>query len=311
MKAFATRSLLPFLATFLLAASAMAATVSGTISASNGTGIANMEVRLWEQTPKGFTIAYTVQTVAGGTYSFTNVAAGGYKLDARMAPGVSGHYGDTWYDVEEPSSNGLFPADADILTINAGDVLTGIDITLPLTGGFDGQILAPGGAPLSGVVVRAESLSDHRYGHNDYTKTTPHNGRFSMRGLISSANGHQYRLIVYDFQGRYETLIIPGPIGVIDGVANEIGPFTMVAIGTDPNGPNNTAAQGTPIGNLPYTSTGAIISPRGSDVDWYCFEADEGARLHARADATLDVGGEVRRHPWIDPIMSFWTGDGS
>lgn len=316
MKSYMFRTALPFVVCFLLGATASAATVSGSISNSSGTGLANMEVRLWEQTPKGLSIAYTQTTAAGGAYSFGGVATGTYAVDARMAPGVSGHYGDTWYDVDPPTSNGLFASDADLLSIASTDTLSGVDIALPITGGFDGQILTPGGLALADVVVRAESRTDPRYHHNDITDGSQccagtRNGRFSMRGLVSTDNGHDYRLLVYDYLGRYELLEVSGPLPVTDSAAIDVGSHRMAAMGSDPNEPNGDAASATAIASFPFSDTDAIIAPRGSDVDWYCFDAQEGDRVIARADTDITVEGAAREHPWLDPILSLWTPAGS
>ncbi len=300
----------------VMAAPAAAATVSGAITDSSGTGLANMEVRLWEQTDKGYKIAYTQDSAVGGGYSFSNVAEGTYKLDARMAPGVGGNYGDTWYDQAPPSSNGVFAADADVLTIAQGDTLTGMDIALPLTGGFDGHIVNGSGTKLPDIAVRAESRADYRYNHVDLTDDASccggeRLGSFSMRGLISTANGHDYRILAYDYQGRYEMLVDNGPYDVTDATAPDIGTFTLQPMASDPLEPNNSPSAGTAIGSLPYTSSGATIAPRGSDVDWYCLSVQDGDRLLARVDTTVTIEGTNRPNPWLDPILSFWPADGS
>jgi hypothetical protein len=311
MKSYLLKVAVPLLACSLFAATASAATVSGTITNSGGAGLSGMQVRLWEQTPKGLTIAYSQTTAAGGAYSFGGVATGTYAVDARMAPGVTGHYGDTWYDVAAPTSNGLFASDADLLTIAASDDLTGIDIALPLTGGFDGQVLSPGGQALANVVVRAESRTDYRYHHNDITDGSgccggTRNGRFSMRGLISTSNGHDYRMLIYDHLGRYDLLVVPGPVPVTDGAAINVGPYQVANMPADPNEPNGSSTAATSITALPFSSSGATIAPRGSDVDWYCFDAQDGDRIVARADTDTTIDGTVREHPWLDPILSVW-----
>ncbi len=203
-----------------------------------------------------------------------------------------------------------------MLDIASSDTLTGMDIALPLTGGFDGQILDPGGQALANVVVRAESRTDYRYHHNDFTDGAAccggtRNGQFSMRGLISTANGHDYRLLVYDHTGQYDLLVAPGPLTVTDGAASFEGSYSMAAMGSDPNEPNDSASSASTIGSLPFASTDAIIAPRGSDVDWYCYDAQDGERLIARVDTDITVDGATREHPWLDPILSLWDGNGT
>ncbi len=311
MKSLMWKVLLPFLAVFVFAAPALAATVSGTITTADGAdlGDGGMEVRLWGQTPKGYSISYEMLTSAGGAFSFTDVDPGNYKVSARIGPGISAPYGDTWYDVEDPYSEGIFGSDADVLEIDAGDVVTGIDIELPITGGFHGSIHGPTNTPVPDVWVRAESRTDHRHHHNDLTKNyMPRHGEFFFRGLRQT---HDFRIIVFDPSGAHETLILPDSLAVNNEAHPDVGTFQMVAMGDDPNEPNNTAQEATEITDLPFESNEAIITPRGSDVDWYCLDVESGDRLLARASSRLDVDGDVRPHPWIDPIMSFWTGDGS
>ena len=293
----------------MIGAPAFAATLSGaTFSAEEGTAVSGMEVRLWQQGPKGYAIVETTTSGAGGAYQFTEVATGTYKIDARMGDGVTGHYGDTWFDEVEPMSEGLFFSDADVLEVTEGDTLADLNVYLPQTGGFDGRITSPAGVGLQGIGVRAESLVDHRYHHNHFTKMQgPVSGAFSMRGLISTGDGHSYRLLVYDPLGRYETQVVEGPFSVTEGSAGALGNFPLVDMGADANEPNNEAAAGVAIDALPYSSEGAIIAPRGSDVDFYCVEVDPGDRLIARARALIEVDGQTREHPWVDPILSVWN----
>ena len=62
---------------------ASAASVSGKIQNTGGVGLNNMEVRLYVQTPKGFTGGATTTTDAMGLYSFTSVMEG---IAGRRAP---------------------------------------------------------------------------------------------------------------------------------------------------------------------------------------------------------------------------------
>jgi MYXO-CTERM domain-containing protein len=308
MKILTPKTLLPFVATCFIVSPAYASTVAGTIYDANGSGIGNgaIQVRLWERTDKGYAIAYETLTTTGGSYLFPDVAAGEYKLNARMAPGFSGHYGDTWYDLASPSSDGVFQADADLITVGEGQALSGLDIVLPFTGGLNGRI-----ANLPNIWARAESTTDHRYHHNTLTRSDVQAnwGMFSFRGL---RDNHAFRVIVYDPMGRFETLVIPGPFGITNNTNRDVPAVaSLTAIGTDPNEPNNAASNATAIAALPFSSEGAIIHPRGSDVDWYCLELDAGDRLLARAQSRIDIAGVDRLHPWVDPIMSFWHDGGT
>jgi MYXO-CTERM domain-containing protein len=296
------------------AAPAWAATVSGKISDGGGGGLQGMEVRLWAESTKGFDIALTETTASDGTYTFSSVSAGRYKLDARMAPGVSGNYGDRWYDVEMPVSGGLVGADADVLDIAANDTLTGLNITLEQWGGLDGRIVS-GGTPVQDLVVRVESEMDHRIHHNDVTDgpccgTNPHLGKFFMRGLQPTSAASTYRAIIYDPSGAYQTTVDPGPYTITSGTDVDAGDINVAAMPADPNEPNDSdTAPATPtIGALPcMPPSPTAVAPLG-DVDYYCVNATAGDRLVASVQSRIDVDGSERPHPWFDPIVGLWDG---
>lgn len=297
----------------MVSTNAFAATISGKINDSNNAGLAGMEVRLWAEGEKQWEIAELVVSNADGTYTFSDVPTGEYRLDARMAPGIEGNYGDTWYDSAPPTSNGLIAADADILSVADGDTLTGINVTLPILGGLDARIVASG-TPLEGLIVRAESKQDPRIHHNDFTDgpccgTNPHLGQAYFRGLAPSATASTYRLLIYDFDGIYATTVAPGPYTVTADSKADAGDVSVAAIGPDPNEPNDSETDpGTPtVTSLPYAPTDVALSPRG-DVDWYCFNGQAGERYVAAVSAHIDVEGTPRAHPWFDPMVALWNG---
>ncbi len=85
-------------------------------------------------------------------------------------------------------------------------------------------------------------------------------------------------------------------------------------------GGNNSIATATYVdaGSLqqvpqtPYVTTGARISPRGGDIDWYCLTMRTGDRLIANAVGTLRLEtGMTEESPWVDPLMSLWRPDGT
>lgn len=292
-----------------LSAPAFAATVSGKITGPGAAALVDMEVRLWADDGKGFTIAQTVVSAADGTYSFAAVPAGTYKLDARMAPMIEGNYGDRWYDVAAPTANGYVGADADELVIADADVLTGMNITLEVLGGLDMRAMA-GANPVQGLKVRAESKADARIHHNDTTQgpccgTNPHLGRAFFRGMVPA----NYRFLIYDPTGVYRTVVASGPFTVTSGNDADAGNVTVSAMVVDPSEPNGTgAAAGTPtITMFPYAPTNASVAPRG-DVDYYCLNGLAGERYKASVTSMLTVEGTERRHPWFDPMIGLSDG---
>lgn len=292
-----------------LSAPAFAATVSGTIRDTNAAGLAGMEVRLWSASTKGYEINTVVVTASDGTYSFSSVAAGTYKLDARMAPMVEGNYGDRWYDQAAPVADGYVFADADELVIADSDVLTGMNIELEQLGGLDVRVMA-GSNPIQNLRVRAELKSDERVHHIDTTDgtccgTNPHLGKSYFRGMVPG----NYRFLVYDPAGVYAMAVLPGPFTVTAGSDADAGDVAITAMPNDPSEPNQTSTDnGTPtIASLPFVPQNTSISPSG-DLDFYCINAMAGERYKASVTSMISVEGVERRHPWFDPMVGLWDG---
>ncbi|MCA9666039.1 MAG: carboxypeptidase regulatory-like domain-containing protein [Myxococcales bacterium] len=295
------------------ASAAHAATISGKITQGGSAGISGMEVRLWSQNPKGYVIAQTVTSNSSGDYSFSNVAVGTYKVDARVPKGTTANWGDRWYDKAAPSGSGYVAADADEITVaNASDTITSIDIQLEATGGLDTSV---GNASqlFSGVRVRIEQKSKPEIHHNDQAQAAPQMGQVFFRGLPPGA----YRLIFHHPNASYETLVVPGPFNVSGTNVANAAKAVMVAMTADPNEPNNapsdakSAINGQLFRSSPpgmYTSTGALIGPRSQgDTDWYCFDAKKGDRYLVAVEAPLLVEGNVREDPWVDPIVAWYS----
>lgn len=306
------------LALVLASIPAMAGSLSGTITNTGGSGVSGMLVTAYKEDGKSMTSVGSAQTNSAGAYSIQNLTGDTYYLHARMAPGVTGNYGDRWYDAVAPSSNGYVVADADPITIASTDDLSGYDIQVEALGGIDGEIGAVGGGVLQSMVVRVEATNDFRVHHNDVTDGpccvgNPHLGHFYMRGLPTDINGPtDYMGIVYDPQGVYETGVF-GPWTVSNNSNNNVGRFDLSTYSADPYEPNDnhTAAGSDSITSLPFTSSDAFIGPRNGDVDWHCLTLQQDDRVLARARSEIVVNGTTREHPWTDPILSFWRGDRS
>ncbi len=306
-----------FILSTLLASGAWAATVSGQIT-NAGTGIAGMEVRLWAQTPKGYSFTATngrvVTTDASGNYSIS-VPAGTYKLDTRMGVSVAGNYGDRWYDAAAPSGNGYVQQDADELVLSATDTRGGVDIAVEINGGFDNSTLSAPAVPLGGLFVRVESVTDFRVHHNDVSKTVPASrlGEVSFRGLPPGT----YRVHLHD-PNYARADVVAGPLAIAANVVSTPADFTAPVAPADPNEPNNTSATGTGLDPAPLRQSPALtisrsasIGPRNSgDVDFFCWTALANERYFLRAFAPFGAlsDGGVRESPWVDPILSFWNG---
>ncbi len=303
------------MAVLLGALPALAASVTGRVT-SGGAPIAGMEVRLWARTAKGFSYAppggRTVLTDGTGTYTFTGVPAGTYKLDTRMSSALAGNYGDRWLDARPPTANGYVQADADELVLADADALTGQDIAVEVLGGVDLKLVS--GTGLGGVFARLESVADARVHHNDTSKTTPaaHVGELSYRGMPPGP----MRLLVHDV--NYVRADVVGPtFTIVSGMTQQAGDVTVGLAPADSNEPNDSAGAGTMLDVSPLRQTPrqavtvtSAIGPRNGDVDFFCWSAQANDRYLLSAVGTFGTwaDGGVRESPWVDPVVSFWRG---
>ncbi len=295
-----------------LAAPASAGTINGTITEQvGGAAVASAEVRVWSLGPKGWSILQTTTANASGGYAFT-VTAASYLIDVRGPAGSGANYGDRWYDIAAPNSGGYVGENADPIAVGATSTVSGIDVALEVLGGGDGTVYRAGGVEAPSMWVRMERRAEVRIHHNDFTKAAP-TGLVSMRGMVPATD---YQLIVYDPAGVRDTLLVPGPFTIVSNTNGSLGNLTMADTPADPNEGNNGAncsAVSIDAAALhmdppqPWSSTGARIAPLG-DVDWFCFTAVDGDRLFVTATTEFTFAGATRRHPWTDPLLSFWRG---
>ncbi|MGV3623002.1 MAG: MYXO-CTERM sorting domain-containing protein [Archangium sp.] len=301
----------------LTASIAFGASVSGRIH-DGTTGVGGMQVRLWGQGPKGYSFQspYGAVTTAdgNGNYTFTGVAAGSYKVDTRMPNGVTGNWGDRWFDAVPPSADGYVMEDADVFTLAASDSLPGLDIQVEVNGGFDGRAVNQGNANQGGIQSRAELISDRRVHHNDTTKSDAFwPGLFSFRGLRPGAT----RLILHDPNYNLADTIRT-PVTVTSNTAPTISNVVMAPAPADAREPNNDAsASGAGFdatifrGATPtaFTANGAIGPRASGDTDWYCFDGLATDRFIVDVGGTLTLeDNTVVTSPWVDPTVSFWSG---
>jgi MYXO-CTERM domain-containing protein len=299
-------------------AEARAASISGTIRDTKSSALQGMEVRLWtySTTNKAWIINRKTQSSSSGTYTFSSLSAGTYKVDARMGPTSTGNYGDRWYDKDAPTGKGYIAEYADQIKLDAVTVKTGIDIVLESTGGID-TAAANSSGKLMGIQVRVEQKTEYRIHHNDWSQGSPHLGGVYFRGLVPA----DYRLLFHAPEGTYETLVLKGPFKVTAGVTTAAGTGTLSPMVVDPYEPNDAHTdkgasidssflrQKTPV---PYVTKGALIGPRNKgDTDWACFDVLAGDRVIISVDMPLSVEGTVREDPWMDPVVALYSAPSS
>lgn len=304
--------LAPVLVVLAVPSTALAGTVTGTITAqAGGAALSGAEVRAWSQNSKGWTIASTTTTNGSGAYSIT-VADGNYLIDAR-GPDNGSNYGDRWYDVAAPTGGGYIGANADVIAVSG--TVSGINLALEVLGGGDGMVLQPSGAGRAGAIVRMEQRTDPRIHHNDVTDNDLV-GRVSFRGLPPALD---YQIQIYDPTGVYATRRLTGPYSIAAGANANLGNLTVANPATDPYEGNNNPSCAAPIDATPlrmnppqtFATSGARIGPTtANDRDWFCVTTVAGDRFHITATTAHTFNGAVRFDPWTDPILAFWSGAG-
>lgn len=286
---------------------ALAGTVTGRVQDPGGNGLAGMEARLWSPTSKGYVIATTTLTDGNGDFSFT-VADGTYKLDTRMPTGISGNWGDRWYDAD---GDGYTPGGADVLTVTSAG-LSGLVITVEQLGGMDGTAVNTSNAPQGGLSARAELMSNREVHHNDTTKSIAERpGEFSFRGLRAGAT----RLVLHDPNYTLADTVVPN-FNVTAGGVLSAGTVTLPGADNSAHEPDNSDSDAVAAIDSslfraappqPYDSAASIGPRSAQDTDWYCFNALAPDRFVVTVRGTLTLeDNTVVDSPWLDPMVSFW-----
>ena len=284
---------------------ALAGTILGRVAATGGAGISGAQVLGYSLGAKGWTVVATTLTNGSGDYSMT-LPAGDYLVRA-LGSNITTQclLAQRYYDAVAPFSVGVLEDDADVLVLGAATVITGINMTLPTVGGIDGRV-TQGGVGINGIQVRVEETSDPRI-HVDTTTFVSGgvSGSYSACGLDPGS----YRIWTHSPAAQYEDLVAPGPFFIVAGSRLALGNLNLVNIGSDPNEPNPNTVTSTSVPTFVDTwqATGAIITPRGSDVDFYCLNAVVGDRFVVTSDTTVLVSGEPRTSPWVDPQLGWYS----
>jgi Carboxypeptidase regulatory-like domain len=104
-----------------------------------------------ETIPLGAGVGAGGYTFRGGSYVLRGMLAGSYDVffSADTCLLESSGVADTWFDGQ------LSAEKATPVKVTAGDLKTGIDVTMPREGQITGTVTAQGGAPLGGICVTA------------------------------------------------------------------------------------------------------------------------------------------------------------
>lgn len=291
----------------VFAAPAFAASILGQVTSSaTGTGISGVLVSAYTLGAKGWSVSNTRVTDVNGNYAFT-LPAGNYLV--RAAPSNTTTQcllTERYFDVAAPAGNGAYEEAADVISLaSAGSAVTGINIAMLPAGAFDGRVTNQGGTGLNGLLVRVEQRSDSRI-HFDTTTSTIGGvaGSFSACGLFPGS----YLFWIHDPASQFADVVQPGPFVASAGGRQSLGAFIATNIASDPNEPNPSTTTSTPVPVFAtsWDSTGAIITPRGSDLDFYCLDALAGDVFEITTSTTTVIIGEPRSSPWVDPLVGWF-----
>jgi hypothetical protein len=239
-----------------------------------------------------------------GNYTFSP-GAGDYIVQA-VHTQAHCFRANRYYDALAPNEGGRVDTAADVLTLAAATALTGVNIAMPLGSALEATV-TQGSIGLAGVQVRVENISDWRIHGDGVTNVAPPAsvGLFTVCGLDPGA----YRLWIHDPGSLYEDRLLPGPYFVTGGAKTTLGNLALVPMASDPYEPNSSPVSGASVPEPPHgwQSSGAVIAPRGTDVDFYCFDALAGDRYFITTTTGMNVGGEPRHSPWVDPMLGWYA----
>ncbi len=122
--------------------------ISGSFTAPSGAALAG--IRVVACPPTGWPCFWT-DSVAGGTYTISGLAAGSYQVS--FGDPIHHIYATGYYDAN--SATGFAPDPADSTPVNVGPSVTGINVTLPVGYAIVGYVTTGDGTGLRGVGVGA------------------------------------------------------------------------------------------------------------------------------------------------------------
>jgi hypothetical protein len=169
-------------------------TISGTVTASGGTGLAYARVVVTNG--EGGQVGYA-ETNLAGEYTVQGLPAGSYKVQFQGGQYSGAFYEAQWYN-NRPTEQS-----ASSVTLASSQSLKGINAALAVDGTISGVVKAANGSPLSGIQVIARSQSAEQYAY------TAENGEYTISGTPAgtytvefSAAGQPYATQWYQSKPR-------------------------------------------------------------------------------------------------------------
>jgi protocatechuate 3,4-dioxygenase beta subunit len=217
-------------------------TITGRVTAPDGSGVAGFSVRAWYTDEPGFMPVSNATTAADGSYSMS-VGPGTYVV-MFVPPWLSPFLAE-WYQGQAARDT------ATPVTVAAGQVASGIDARLRLGGSISGRVVTAGGTPLAGVLVSVFPLPDTSVGLPTVWDYTAADGTYRIGGLTSGT----YLVEFTPPSAPYVTQWYRNAISRLDAT-----PVT-VTVGADTSGVDATLVNPLATGSLQGTVRGDHRQP--------------------------------------------------
>lgn len=258
-------------ATLAVAPSASAqenGSISGTVTNTRGTGVANECVAATPNGPTGGGGALAWFTASDGTYTLNNVPPGTYEV--QFYAGCGAIYANQVYE-NQPAQD---IAQATVVTVNAGQNTPNINDVLQPGGDIAGSVVDANGHPLSGVCVDAITTT----GTSFAGALTDTNGDFGSNsaGLVGLPTGSYDILFSSTCDGtgpfatqwyagvsrqRHATAVIVTAGQVTTGIDAVMAPSPLIRVSL--TAPQSTIAVG---GSEQFQATGAYANGQTADI---------------------------------------------
>lgn len=249
-------------------------TIAGTVTNTAGNPVPNLCVRAVDSSTDSHTTTSSTVTEPDGSYTLTQVATGGHRVEFSTCHNGQANYRTQWW--QEATSFAM----AKTIVVNAGSAITGINATVESSdvGSISGTVTNAAGTPMKDMCVSAYSPTSGDYGDSFTTA----GGMYTIDSLLIAAD---YRVYFSDCSGS-------GYVAQYYNAAATYEAATPVDVLLNENhgGVNATMILGGRI-------TGRVTNSDGDGISDICvnlFNVDgpsTGHSLHTQADGTYEMSG--------------------
>jgi hypothetical protein len=260
---------------------AVSGSISGTVTGPDGPVEAGVNLYVLEGSDWNFS-DFSVTDAGTGNYTFSNVAAGTYRLGFEHSD----------FAFEYFDNRTLFEV-ADDIEVAEGQAVTGKDAQLAVGGRIGGVVKRPGGAPLPDVAVRVYQLIGGTFtplhgSDENYAVSTNDDGAFTVSQLQAGI----YRVEFVDideeyaseYNGNASTLAAAPNITVVSG-RKSITNATLLRGGTMSG--TLHASNGDPLSGMDVTAYRLV----NGELETYGLTSDFGQNDQSNSAGQYLIGG--------------------